>query len=123
MADFRQVIGPTIMLFFIALVLIIAIIALYKYFSNRLAMRMVRDMLNENKELTAAQITALFNNKHKDSDVRNGFIGLGLALASIIFGVILGANDFKLAQTSFIGMAVFPGVLGLTYLYFHNKNK
>lgn len=122
MSDIRQVIGPTIMLFFIALVLIIAIFVLYNYFNTRLRMRTVQSILKVNKDLTPEQIHALFQKQH-NTDFRKGFIGIILAAASIVFGLIMGSNDYRLMQISFMGMALFPGLVGMSYLYFHYKNK
>ncbi|MGB2740138.1 MAG: DUF6249 domain-containing protein [Cognaticolwellia sp.] len=122
MPDIGHVIGPTIMLFFGALVLIIAIVLTSNYFNNRLKFRTVQAILINNKDLTPEQIYALFK-QESDTDLRKGLIGMALAFASIVFGLIMGASDYQLTQTSFIGMAMFPGLVGLTYLFFHFKNQ
>ena len=122
MPDIGHVIGPTIMLFFGALVLIIAIILLSNYFNNRLKLSTVQAILMNNKELTPEQIYALFK-QERDTDLRKGFLGMALAFASIVFGLMMGSSGYQLTQTSFIGMAMFPGLVGLTYLYFHFKNQ
>jgi len=122
MPDIGHVIGPTIMLFFGALVLIIAIVLTSNYFNNRLKLRAVQAILINNKDLTPEQIYALFK-QERDTDLRKGFIGIALAFSSIVFGIIMGASGYQLAQTSFIGMAMFPGLVGLTYLFFHFKKQ
>ncbi|MBL4773255.1 MAG: hypothetical protein JKX98_06545 [Alcanivoracaceae bacterium] len=110
------------MLFFGALVLIIAILMVYNYFNTRLRMRTVQNILKDNKELTPEQIHAIFQ-RGFNTDLRNGFFSIALAFANIIFGLILGGAGYKITQISFIGMAMFPGLIGLTYLYFHFKSK
>lgn len=122
MPNIGHVIGPTIMLFFIALVLIIAILVMYNYFNTRLRMRTAQDILKDNKDFTPQQIRALFQKEH-NTDFRKGFIGIALALGSIVFGLVMGSNDYSIIQTSFIGMSIFPGLIGLSYLYFHYKIK
>lgn len=122
MQELKQVVIPITLFTFGALVLIIAILAIYNYFSNRLAMRSAQTILKDNKELTPEQIRAIFQRSH-NSKTRKGIIGIALAIASILCGIIMGSHGYKLAQSSFIGMAMFPGVIGLTYLYLHNKNK
>ena len=85
-------------------------------------MRTAQSILKDNKELTPQQIRALFQKEH-NTDFRKGVIGLSMAIASIIFGLIMGGNDYKIIQTSFIGMAVFPGLVGFSFLYFHYEAK
>ena len=69
MPDIGHVIGPTIMLFFGALVLIIAIVLTSNYFNNRLKLRAVQAILINNKDLTPEQIYALFK-QERDTDLR-----------------------------------------------------
>jgi hypothetical protein len=120
MPDIGHVIGPTIMLFFGALVVIIGIVFTSNYFNNRLRLRTVQTILKDNKDLTPEQIYSLF--QQQNTDLRKGFIGVSLAFSCIVFGLIMGSSDYQLTQTSFIGISMFPGLVGLTYLYFHFKN-
>ena len=122
MPNIGHVIGPTILLFFAALVAIIAIVITYNYFHNRMQLKVVQEILAGNKDLTPEQIHALFQSNSR-IDLRKGFIGLALALACIICGIVMGVSGYKLAQTSFIGMSMFPGLIGITYLYFYFKKK
>ena len=122
MPDLGHIIGPTILIFFGALVAIIAIVMVSNYFNHRLKLKVIQAILLDNKELTPKQIHALFK-QESDQDLRKGFIGIALALASVIFGLILGSSGYQLVQTSFIGMAMFPGFTGLTYLYYHFRNQ
>jgi hypothetical protein len=122
MPDIGHVVGPTIMLFFGALVVIVAIVVTSTYFTNRMRLSTIQIILKDNKDLTPEQIHAIFQQVH-NTDLRKGFIGIILALASITFGLFMGYSGFQLTQISFIGMAVFPGLIGFTYLCFHFKNQ
>jgi heme/copper-type cytochrome/quinol oxidase subunit 4 len=99
---------------------------LYKYFDKRLKIKAVQNIIKDNQDIKPEQIQAIISEKNNKADVRKGFIGVGLSIAFIFFALIMGSSGYASAQASLLGMAMFPLMLGLTYLYFHffeNKNK
>jgi hypothetical protein len=108
------------MLFFGALVFIIIAVLIFNYLDRRLKMQTVIALLGNDKDLSPAHIIAL-SEQRQDSDLRKGVLCLSSALASIVFGLIMGNADYEVVQISFISMAIFPALIGLTYLYFYLK--
>jgi len=119
-SNISHVIGPSIMLFFGALVLVIIAVLIFNYLDSRLKMQTVIALLRDNKDLSPEHIYALSDRK-QDADLRKGLLSFSVALASIIFAFLMGENDYTVVKISFMSMAVFPALLGVAYLYFYFK--
>ncbi len=126
MNEIKPIIVPLTLFAFILIAVIIVLLLLYKYFDKRLKIRAIQNIIKDNPNIQPNQIQAIVSEKNSKADQRKGFIGVGLSIAFIFFALIMGSNDYAKAQASLLGMAMFPLMLGLTYLYFHffeNSNK
>ncbi len=126
MNEIKHLFLPFVMFTFIFIVVIIALLLLNKYFNKRLKIKSIQNIIKDNQNLKPEQIQAIISEKNYKADMRKGFVGLGLSIAFIFFALIMGISGYDTAQASLLGMAMFPLMLGLTYLYFHffeNKNK
>ncbi|MFK5893553.1 MAG: DUF6249 domain-containing protein [Pseudomonadota bacterium] len=126
MNEIKHLFLPLTLFTFILIAVIIALLLLYKYFDKRLKIKAIQNIIKDNQDIKPDQIQAIVSEKNAKADHRKGFIGVGLSIAFIFFALIMGSSGYAQAQTSLFGMAMFPLMLGLTYLYFHffeNKNK
>ncbi len=126
MNEIKHLFLPFVMFTFILIVIIIVLLLLYKYFDKRLKIKAIQNIIKENEDIKPEQIQAIISERNPKADKRKGFIGVGLSIAFIFFALIMGSSGYTSAQSSLLGMAMFPLMLGLTYLYFHffeNKNK
>jgi sterol desaturase/sphingolipid hydroxylase (fatty acid hydroxylase superfamily) len=119
MNEIKHLLLPLALFTFILIAVIIALLLLYKYFDKRLKIKAVQDIIKTNQDITPAQIQAIVTAKNSKADVRKGFIGVSLAVAFIFFALIMGSSGYAMVQASLLGMAMFPLMLGLSYLYFH----
>lgn len=80
----------------------------------------VQKAIEKGVELTPETIRALgVRIKPKDSDLRSGIIYVAIALAFIILGVSIEQMAGEDALPMMIGIAAFPGLVGLALIFMH----
>ncbi len=119
MNEIKHLFLPFALFTFILIAVIIALLLLYNYFVKRLKIKAIQNIIKDNKDIKPKQIQAIISEKNNKADVRKGFVGIGLSIAFIFFALIMGSSGYAQAKASLLGMAMFPLMLGLTYLYFH----
>ncbi len=126
MNEIKPIIVPLTLFAFVLTAVIIALLLLYRYFDKRIKIKAIQNIIKHNQDFKPDQIQAIISEKNNKSDMRKGSIGVGLSIAFAFFALIMGSSGYAKAQASLFGMAMFPLMLGLTYLYFHffeSKNK
>lgn len=119
MNELKPIIIPLSLFTFVFIAVVIVMFLLYKYFDKRLLIKAVQNIIKDNKDLTAAQIQAIISSENNNTDAKKGFFAIGLTMAFVLFALIMGSNGYALAQSSLLGMSMFPLLLGLTYLYYY----
>ncbi|MBL4617893.1 MAG: hypothetical protein JKY46_09360 [Robiginitomaculum sp.] len=80
----------------------------------------VQKAIEKGVELTPETIRALgVRVKPKDSDLRSGVIYVAVALAFIILGVSIEQMADEDALPVMLGIAAFPGLIGLALIFMH----
>ncbi|HXI88188.1 MAG TPA: DUF6249 domain-containing protein [Parvularculaceae bacterium] len=105
----------------IALFAAVALVFLAAYFFSYRKRRIVYDAIKVAIERTgqvdAALVEAIIRDKVGPyGDLRKGVILIAVALAFIVFGAVMNEEDTLRAM---IGVASFPGLIGIAYVAFH----
>lgn len=96
--------------------LIIFISMHYRYKAREKNVELIKSMLDTGKDITPDIIKSVgFTAKRSHSDLRTGMILVATGLAMIVFGGVIPEDE---AQSVFGGLAMFPALIGITYLIF-----
>lgn len=116
----KQIIVPTTLFIFVALVAIITIIQLFQYLNKRLIIRSIQSIVEKKDGITPEVIHAIAAEKHDPyTDLKKGIIFFAMAIAIFIFSMNDAFSEYLLAQSSLQGMAVFPLLMAFTYCGFY----
>lgn len=99
--------------FFIATVLVVWIVILFRYRGRRDVQATYRAAIERGQELTPELLERLGERQPKNRDLRRGVVLLGTGLAFAIFGVVLGEED---AIRPMLAVGAFPFLIGAAYL-------
>ena len=98
----------------VVLLLVIVAWVFFKYKTRLETQRTFRLALEKGSELSPDFMKQLGEPEApKDRDLRRGLIWAAIGLATGLFGVILGEKD---AVGPLLGIAMFPGLVGVAYL-------
>lgn len=89
------------------------------YFRNRnrqTVFETVKLISSRNEAIAPELIAALAQDRQPYGDLRKGILFLCVAAAMVIFSLVLDEGD---AIRPLIGIAAFPGLIGLAYIGFH----
>ena len=99
---------------FIAAVLIVFVIAYFKYKSHLVVQQTIQTAMEKGHELSPELLDRMAApKKAKASNLRRGIISLAIGIAFALFGVILGEED---AIRPMIAIGMFPAMIGVAYL-------
>ncbi len=99
-----------------------ATICLWLYFRYRARQDMqgtIRAAIDKGQELSPDLIEQLAGPKRPaDRDLRLGIIGIAIAVATSMFGIMIPEAGDEAMQV-FLGLSAFPFILGLAFLLMH----
>lgn len=99
--------------FFVATVLVVWIVFVFRYRSRRDLQETYRAAIEKGQELSPELLERLGETKAKNSDLRRGIILVGTGLGFAVFGLALGEQD---AVRPMVAVGAFPFLVGLAYL-------
>ncbi len=99
--------------FFIATVLVVWIVFVFRYRSRRDLQETYRAAIEQGQQLSPELLEHLGETRSKNADLRRGIILAGAGLAFAVFGVVLGEED---AVRPMVAVGAFPFLVGLAYL-------
>ena len=99
---------------FVVLLLIVFVIAHYRFRTRREVHLTVRDALDKGVQLPGDFIARLDDTRDpRDADLRRALILLAIALGFVAFALVLGVAE---ATRPLLGVGMIPMVFGLAYL-------
>lgn len=100
--------------FFMVIVLIVFVIAYFKFKTRSAYQETIRLALEKGSELSPELLDQLAGPKRpKASDLRRGSVALAIGAAFALFGFILGEEE---AVRPMIAVGMFPAMMGIAYL-------
>jgi hypothetical protein len=123
MIEIKQILIPLALFIFISIVVIIGLVLLFQYLNKRLALKTALELINYKQEINSSLIESLVKDKPKQNfDLRVGILCLIVSFVFFFIGFLIGGHGYLIAKLSFLGIGLFPGLIGLTLLGFHFFN-
>ena len=108
--------------FFTCLVCLVWLLLAYRLKQRKALLNTIEIALKADKNLQPEIIKAISSDMHNDNiDLRKGSMFLAVALSICLFSWILDMpsnGNFNLTRVM-LGLAIFPGLVGFTYLLLH----
>ena len=103
-----------------AFVVLVALALYFQYRSKRLVMDVIRMTIERSDTVDPLLIEAIARGPRNDVvDLRRGCMLLAVALALVVFGYSFGLMTSPDLGAAVMGLAAFPGFVGLTFLGLH----
>ena len=118
MQDWSEVLVP---LGVMATFVVVIALALYAQYRNkRLIIEVLRITVERNETVDPKLVEAIARSTRTPGiDLRRGLILIAIAAATLVFGYGFGVLTRPALGIAAMGLAAFPGFVGLTYLAFH----
>lgn len=100
-------------------VVIVALVLSFQLRNKRLLMEAIRLCIEKNQAVDPLLVEAIARSARATGrDLRRGCILLAFAIASLIFGYTFGVLTNPQVGAAAMGLAAFPGLLGLVFIGF-----
>jgi hypothetical protein len=111
----EAVLIPTVVFGSIAVVTIAAFF--FSYRKRRIVYDAIKVAIEKTGAVDAALVEAIIRDKvGPNADLRKGIVLIATAAAVVVFALTIGEED---AMRPLMGLASFPGFVGLSYVAFH----
>jgi hypothetical protein len=118
MQDWSEVFVPLGVMTSFVVVIALALYAQYR--NKRLIIEVLRITVERNETVDPKLVEAIARSTRTPGmDLRRGLILIAIAAATIVFGYGFGVLTRAALGIATMGLAAFPGFVGLTYLVFH----
>lgn len=100
-------------------VVIVALVLNFQLRNKRLVMEAIRLSIEKNEAVNPLLVEAIARSaRATGGDLRRGCILFALALAALVFGYLFGVLTNPRVGAAAMGLAAFPGFLGLAFIGF-----
>lgn len=102
--------------FFGSIVTVISAALVFRYFSRRMMFETVRAVIEKSDTVDPEAIAAITQGRSgPQADLRKGGLFLAVAIATALAALVLDVAELV---RPLLGLALFPGLIGLAYLSF-----